>query len=327
MKKILLSVLVALFTLPAFAQQANVVFFSEFGEEFTVFINGQKQNSEPAANVRIEDVKQEFFQIRVDFKDPVNAGFQANVGSEKGTELTYMVRKNKKGVFVARVHNSSPIGSEPAVAITPAPAPATTPTGRPAEQTTTIRVEEPVQTTQTIQTTTTITETPDEAVDFKMEVPGGAIKINIDGGGIGIDIKETTSTTVTTTTTTTGTTRPAAQTTIVEQPVAPAPAPVVTGGCAAPVSQATINQMKTAINDKSFEDSKMTIAKQATRGKCLNALQVKEIMGLFSFEESKLEYAKYAYDFTFDQDNYYLVNDAFTFESSIDDLNQFIERR
>ncbi len=327
MKKILLSALVAILALPAFAQQANVVFFSEFGEEFTVYINGQKQNDEPAANVRIEDLKQEFFQIRVDFKDPVNAGFQANVGAEMGTEVTYMIKKNKKGVFVARVHNSAPIGNAPAVAVAPAPTPAPAPTGRPAEQTTTIRVEEPVQTTQTIQTTTTITETPEEDVDFKMEVPGGAVKIKIDGGGIGIDVKESTTTTVTTTTTTTGTPQPTTETMIMEEPVVTAPEPVTTGGCAAPVSQATINQMKAAINDKSFEDSKMTIAKQATRGKCLNAAQVKEIMALFSFEESKLEYAKYAYDFTFDQDNYYLVNDAFTFESSIDDLNQYLEGR
>ncbi len=325
MKKILLSALVALLAWPVMAQQANVVFFSEFGEEFTIFINGQQQNSEPAANVRIEDVKQEFFQIRVAFKDPVNAGFQANVGAEMGSEVTYMIKKNKKGEFVARVHNSSPIGSAPAVTVAPTPTPAPAPTGRPAEQTTTIRVEEPVQTTQTIQTTTVITETPDEDVDFKLEVPGGAVKIKIDGGGIGIDVKENTTTTVTTTTTTTGTPQPSAQPTIIEEEVAPAQ--VSSGGCNAPVSQATINQMKSAIDGKSFEDSKMTVAKQATRGKCLSAEQVKELMGLFTYEESKLEYAKYAYDFTFDRDNYYLVNDAFTFESSIDDLNQYIEGR
>lgn len=320
MKKILLSALVAILALPAFAQQANVVFFSEFGEEFTIYVNGQKQNSEPAANVRIEDVSQEFFQIRVDFKDPVNIGFQANVGAEKGSEVTYMIKKNKKGNFVARVHNSTPIGGATAV-ITPTPGPAPTPTGRPAEQTTTIRVEEPVQTTQTIQTTTTITDDSDEDVDFKMEVPGGSVKIKIDGGGIGMDVKESTTTTVTTTTTTS---RPATETVIVEQPVVETP--VQSAGCV-PADQATINQMKSAISSKSFEDSKMTVAKQATRGKCLKASQVRELMGLFTFEESKLEYAKYAYDFTFDQDNYYLVNDAFTFESSIDDLNEYIEGR
>ncbi|HNQ83646.1 MAG TPA: DUF4476 domain-containing protein, partial [Bacteroidales bacterium] len=53
-------------------------------------------------------------------------------------------------------------------------------------------------------------------------------------------------------------------------------------------------------------------------------IQVKEIMKLFSFEESRLEFAKYAYGYTYDLSNFYIVNDAFSFESSIDELNKYI---
>jgi hypothetical protein len=57
---------------------------------------------------------------------------------------------------------------------------------------------------------------------------------------------------------------------------------------------------------------------------CLLSSQVKEIILLFSFEETRLDFAKYAYGYTFDIGNYYQVNDAFKFESSIDELNTYI---
>ena len=56
------------------------------------------------------------------------------------------------------------------------------------------------------------------------------------------------------------------------------------------------------------------------------AEQVKEIMLLFDFESTRLEFAKEAYSYTYDLDNYYILNDAFDFESSISELNEFITK-
>jgi hypothetical protein len=50
-------------------------------------------------------------------------------------------------------------------------------------------------------------------------------------------------------------------------------------------------------------------------------------MTLFDFENTKLDFAKFAYDRTYDRANYYKVNDAFEFESSIEDLNRYIGGR
>ena len=58
-----------------------------------------------------------------------------------------------------------------------------------------------------------------------------------------------------------------------------------------------------------------------------NAAQVRDLIGVFSFEDSKLDLAKYAYDHTYDIGNYYKVSDAFTFESSMEELNEYIEAR
>ena len=95
-------------------------------------------------------------------------------------------------------------------------------------------------------------------------------------------------------------------------------------GCPYPLTDLDFQDVKKVISEKSFEDSKLKIAKQVTSSNCLFSSEVKQIMELFSFEDSKLEYAKYAYRYTYDIGNYYKVNDAFKFESSIDELNKFI---
>ena len=49
-------------------------------------------------------------------------------------------------------------------------------------------------------------------------------------------------------------------------------------------------------------------------------------MGLLSFESNKLELAKFAYRFVADKQKFFLVNDSFTFESSIGELDRFVRR-
>lgn len=95
-------------------------------------------------------------------------------------------------------------------------------------------------------------------------------------------------------------------------------------GCPYPMTDLDFQDVKRTIASRNFEDSKLTIAKQVASSTCLFASEVKEILELFSFESSRLEFAKYAFKYTFDLGNYYKVNSAFQFESTIDELNDFI---
>ena len=98
-------------------------------------------------------------------------------------------------------------------------------------------------------------------------------------------------------------------------------------GCGWPMSPTEYADAKTSIESKSFEETKMTTAKQVGRDRCFTAEQVKGIMNTFSFEDTKLEFAKYAYERTYDIGNYYKLNDAFSFESSIEELNEYTQGR
>ena len=81
---------------------------------------------------------------------------------------------------------------------------------------------------------------------------------------------------------------------------------------------------KEQIKKEWFENTRLTIAKQIIDANNFRSSQVKEIVNLFTFENNKLEIAKYAYRKTVDKQNYFQVNDAFTFSSSKDELARFI---
>lgn len=81
---------------------------------------------------------------------------------------------------------------------------------------------------------------------------------------------------------------------------------------------------KEQIKKEWFENSRVSVAKQVIDGYNFTTSQVKEIMNLFTFEDNKLEIAKYAYMKTVDRQNYYQLNDALTFQSSKDELARFI---
>lgn len=84
-------------------------------------------------------------------------------------------------------------------------------------------------------------------------------------------------------------------------------------------------RLKVTIENKSFDSSKLELAKQAAANNYFSSAQIAEIMMLFEFEATKLEFARHAYHKAVDKQNYYLVNKAFSFESSISELNKYIK--
>jgi Domain of unknown function (DUF4476) len=89
----------------------------------------------------------------------------------------------------------------------------------------------------------------------------------------------------------------------------------------------TFDQFKQSLKKESYDDTRLKIGKQFIAANYFNAQQVKELVAIFSFEESKLEMAKYAYDYTVDKGNYFMIIDVFSFSSSKDTLMEYIKNR
>ena len=87
-----------------------------------------------------------------------------------------------------------------------------------------------------------------------------------------------------------------------------------------------INNVLDVIDRASFDSDKLRIAHRVVRENGIFADQVLQIMDMFSFESTKLKFAKYAYRYCIDRNNYYVVNRGFSFNSSIRSLDNYIYR-
>ena len=98
-------------------------------------------------------------------------------------------------------------------------------------------------------------------------------------------------------------------------------------GCQPPLSEARFSNMLSTIENQDFASSKKRIAKQVISNNCMVVSHLVEILELFDFESDKLEIAKFAYAYIYDIENYYEVNNVFDFESSIEELDDFLRTR
>jgi hypothetical protein len=96
------------------------------------------------------------------------------------------------------------------------------------------------------------------------------------------------------------------------------------GGYQQPMNDRVFEQFKQTLRNESFDNTRLTLAKQTISANFFTALQVKDVVNLFSFESNKLEIAKYAYAFAVDKGSYFVVNDAFGYASSKEELSNFI---
>ena len=79
------------------------------------------------------------------------------------------------------------------------------------------------------------------------------------------------------------------------------------------------------IQRESFDDTRLTIAKQVVVTNKMMVNQIAQIARLFSFENNRLEFAKFAYPYCIEKNKYYLLYDVFDHDSSKHELNEYIQ--
>jgi hypothetical protein len=290
MKKMLLIALSLFCAQMIYAQRvSHVTIYCEEHYKFTVYLNGEKKNDQPQENVRIINLTQPYYKLRIEFEDvTLNAIerkiFQLTNSTGGPVDAVHIIKLNKKGEMV--MHWKSQTEYPPYIE-TNKPTVVVVQGGTAVQQTTTTRTE--------------TTEAGGTHVSFG--VPGGSVSFNTGDGGAPVKEKTTTTTVVS----------------------GGAVAAVTTTPCQGTIpGEDDFNDALKSIAARSTEDGKLLSAKQIISSNCLTCAEVKKIMGLFTTEESKLAVAKFAYPHTVDQGSYYKVNSEFKNESSIDELNKAI---
>ncbi|CAA6809966.1 MAG: Unknown protein [uncultured Aureispira sp.] len=92
-----------------------------------------------------------------------------------------------------------------------------------------------------------------------------------------------------------------------------------------PMDEQSFAAAKKSANEEPFESAKLRRVKQISAANYLLSSQVNELLELLSFESSKLDYAKYAYERTYDQANYAIVKEGLKHSKSKETLSNFLK--
>lgn len=92
------------------------------------------------------------------------------------------------------------------------------------------------------------------------------------------------------------------------------------------MSQGRYDQLIQQVRNASFENSKMSVANSALANNRITVNQLVGILRELSFESNKLKFAKDNLRKVTDPRNLYMVNDVFTFQSSKDDWNDYVQQ-
>lgn len=295
----------------------HLTIFSEDGDKFFLYLNGEQINDEAQVNIRVEDLNQPYYNAKITFEDKAKETITKNflqITDPDGVymDVTYKIKRDKNKASKMKLNFFSVI---PVVQNYVAPSNVYVRRwGQPAPQQQ-MTVHPPVQTNGTVtQTITTTTTTAGNGVN-------AGVGVNVDGVGVGVNVNindgvpvNSTISQTTTTTTTTGRGRNVA----VAEPVA--------AGCtrARPMDAGDFSNALETIKKMGFDETRLSTAKQISESNCLSTNQVVQMCKLFSFEETKLDFAKFAYDGCTDPKNYFNVNNIFSFSSSVESLSSYI---
>lgn len=328
MNKILFLLLtLASLSTSSMAQHSSLTIFSEDGHPFTLLINGIQQNEQPMANVRAEKLEYDFYSVKVNFTHKSLKSIEAQelpLKSSDGEHIDamYVLRKVKKGKFKLQLYSAFPVKDIPMPAIKPTE---TADNGKKAKNPTTEKAAVAVPVNET---KTAAAKAEEDSAKRKAEVIA-MLEAKLDEGmkaddkkqnvevikDVDVKIEGNKKITTTTTTTITTTGRSVQRDVLIDVQTEyiskgkikgslDNKTPAGTGCRGAQLVDSDFNDSKKNIASKTTEKEKLAVAKQIASIACLTSGQVKEIMFLFSKEETKLNFAKYAYSRTVNTRNY-----------------------
>lgn len=311
-------VFLCFFSIVVFSQgNSNLIVFSEDGYKFYLVLNGIRQNELAQTNVRVTGLNQPYYSAIIIFEDKTQPSIDKKnlyvVDEEDNAklEVTYKIKKNSKSQNVLRYFSSVPI----AQAMPPNP--------QVIEYNyNTIPMPQIGTTVVTQQVTTTTTNGNNTNVTVGTNGMGVGINMNVN---VNEPVYNETTTTTTSYNSTTSTN--AYNNTSMNNGNYNNNQQQNNSNCNGnyAMSQSNFSVAKSTISKQSFDETKLSTAKQVISSNCLTALQVKEIMLLFSFEDTRLAIAKEGFAHCTDKQNYFVVNDAFKFSSSIEELNNHVQ--
>ncbi len=317
--RFLLITLLALCPFTNFAQ-SSLTIFSEDGYRFYLILNGQKQNNVAMTNVRIDGLAQPQYAVKILFEDPSKPEISKNIpvvdpGTNDFADVTYKIKTNKDGELKMRYFSATPV----------------VPNYVPPADVYVMHYGQPAPPPPPGMGGTTVTQTTVTQTTGTTGMGGANISVGGGMGGVNMNINISdpvlgggTTTTTRTTTTTTSTDMGYSNGAGYHDNPPPPPPPSRGNNCRFAMDASSFRSAKETVTKASFDETKLSTAKTILTSNCMSTDQVIAICNLFSFEASKLDFAKYAYERCTDRGNYFKVGNIFSFDASRTELNEYI---
>lgn len=285
----------------------HLTIFSEDGDRFQLVLNGELINDVPQTNLRVEDLNQPYYNAKIIFENKQLSEISKNnlmIADVDGifSDVTYKIKrdKNKAGKMKMNFFSQIPVRQD----FIPASNVHVIHYGQP-------RSNIEFQQNGISQTTTTTTTTQSGGVNV------GA-NVNIGGINMGVSINDNMGDAVVTQTTTTTHSNS-------DHHYQNNNSRSCVGRY--PMNSGDFSNALSTVKNQGFDETKLKTAKQIAAANCLNVNQIIQIANLFGFEESKLEFAKYAYDYCIEPKKYFNLNNIFNFSTSVDELTDYIQSK
>lgn len=89
-------------------------------------------------------------------------------------------------------------------------------------------------------------------------------------------------------------------------------------------SATDMNDLKDRVNDRFSDADRLKLMKTALNGRTLATEQVRVMLGWLSFDNGRLDFAKWAYNITADRRDYWKLEKAFSFSRTKEDFMNFL---
>ena len=305
MKKILLFafVFICKFSTAQFQQMGgNLTIFSEDGDAFYLVLNGEKQNEEPQTNIKIEDLPQPYYSAKIIFEDKKLATISKsalNIADADGKmmDVTYKIKKDKNNKVKLNYYSMIPVPQD----FVPPAGMFVRHFGQPVRGNVNIDNNQPRNNGNN-----------GSGFGANVNMPGVNLNITISdpelNGNPGNNNNGNQNNNSGNNNNNQNTNTNSAV-------------------CRVPMSSTDFLDAKKTINESSFDETKLSTAKSIISSNCVTVDQVIAICNLFSFEDKKLEFAKFAYGRTTDPRNYFKVANVFNFSDSKEELSEYIQNQ
>jgi hypothetical protein len=87
------------------------------------------------------------------------------------------------------------------------------------------------------------------------------------------------------------------------------------------------DELKDLVARESFDDTRLAICKEYIRTHPISSKELRELLGIITFENNRINLAKFSYRYVSDPGYFYTVYNAFTYNSSVNELIKWINQQ